>query len=94
MTVEASLGHAGGGTNGFTVYGTNFGSTLSCSVVVTNSTNGGVSFYSNSTTATGVFNFFIETTPAAGDYFYSIICTIPPGSSGHFPDVFGVKPDH
>jgi len=94
--VEASLGHAAGGTSGFTFYGNGNGLTVTCKVLVLDVSNGGASFfYSNSVTTTGTFTMFVQTTPpSGGDDFYTAICDLPQSVSNTAASIRGVKPDH
>jgi hypothetical protein len=101
--VQASLGHAEGNYNGFYVYGIGNGGTFSCTVWVL-TTDGSVNRlngpynptgYTSSTTATGVFSLFVQTSPAIGSYFYTMQCQLPPrGSSGVSSALIGVKPQN
>lgn len=88
-SIDISLGHAQGGSNGFTFSGYNYGTTLSCTVWVISSTNGPTLGYNGSTTVYGYYSFFINTTPPSGDVFYSGECSLPPNAS-----ISGVYPNH
>lgn len=99
--LDASLGFANGGTNGFHVYGRGNGGNLMCTVYCArNSGSGGYWAYSAQTSANGAFNLFIETTPPNYDslgqlekIFYTIECEIP-GTSPAIAEIYGVAPDH
>ena len=93
-TVEASLGIAQGGVNGFTIYGTPgpMGSVPACSVRVR--TLSGSSAWSASGTTSfsnGFFSTFIQTNMTPGNYFYYAVCNLPTSSA---VKIIGVKPDH
>lgn len=93
--VLASLGHAAGGTNGFTFYGQNNAGFLQCTVWVVSSYNGSSYTYSGSTSAFGPFTIVVHTTPPGGDYFYSANCALAPASfTNGVSSLFGVAPDH
>jgi hypothetical protein len=88
-TIVASLGHAGGGSNGFYVQGNNVGGTMVCTVYVYSGTSGVLYGYGGSVSASGYYNLFINTNPPTGDYFYALACQLPPGS-----EILGTFPNH
>lgn len=100
ITVEASLGHANGGVNGFDIYGavtgpTPLGTQVSCRVDVTTQSTGAIATHGTSTFLGSPqgnpvlrYNLLLITAPPSGGaYFYTMRCTLPPGTS-----IVGVRP--
>jgi hypothetical protein len=93
FTVEASLGHASGGANGFTIYGnvSRAGTVMTCSVfVIRQQDTFKLAPFTASTPAlpVGHYSLFVRATPPNGAYFYTLSCLLPAGA-----DITGVRPD-
>ena len=98
VVVEVSLGHANGGSgNNFTVFGNGNGnnSSVSCTVIVISSANGGlVETFGAAGGGAGAFSIPILTSVPSEDTFYSLSCTLPPSINGHNVGILGVVPNH
>lgn len=100
LTVDASLGFAGGGTNNFYLYFiANTGYEPTCTLNLagvgssagTNysySANGADTFHSNGST---YYDLAIFNPPSSGSFFYSVECTLAPFIAA---TILGVYPDH
>jgi hypothetical protein len=94
-TVEASLGHAQGGSNGFTVYGYNPGALVfNCWLTITPDNGASGTLVLGETTTPGYFSLYITNNQPSGNYFYSMRCDIPHVNGGVPAAIFGVRPDH
>jgi hypothetical protein len=75
--LQASLGHAQGGSNAFTVYGvSNSANTFTCQIIIQSTTTGAFqpSPSGSAGAFAGKFHFTINTNPPGGDYFYTAQC--------------------
>lgn len=92
VTVTASIGHAQGGANNFTVYGKNVsGQTLFCQVFGTNTATGAVSSASGSTTTVGSnVSFVVATNFPSVDTTYVITCVLAANTMA----IHAVVPNH
>ena len=96
--VEASLGIAQGGANGFTIYGSPgpMGTVPACSVRVKPFNSTSFTTFTGTTSFTnGFFTTSIQTNLGAGNYFYFVSCNLapspqPPGAPAR---IIGVKPN-
>ena len=91
-TTSASLGHAAGGTNGFTIFGANNGQTLTCRITSRDGQDDGFPgpTAQGSTTVAGFFSMHLVTNLVSGpDIYYTVSCDLPPGS-----EITGVTPDN
>lgn len=86
--VIASLGHGPGGANSFVVYGIGTSAPFECRLMAINAVNGAQIPTSMTSTAFGSFSMTLFINIPAGDWYYSMMCILPPGGS-----VQGVKPN-
>jgi len=96
-SVETSLGHATGGTNGFTFYGRLTSPTSVTCWVLAWDANTGVEYQYAGTWTSGNSLFIQTTPPGGGDYFYTAMCDLPAGLPPfNYPVAFiqAVIPDH
>ena len=93
--VNASLGHnGGGGTFAFHLYGLGNGATFSCTVFALNDiTDFKLLPFTSSTTQLGSFSLTFNAAVPAGNWFYSVECTIPPENSNGAASIIGIRPD-
>jgi hypothetical protein len=84
---RAGLGYndfAANQTTSWRVYQFNNGGTLTCTILLTNIDTGAKVSNSAVTTAAAYFGMPISvTTPVAGRYAISVMCTLPPVDNGH-----------
>jgi hypothetical protein len=96
VTAVASLGHAEGGENGFTVFGRGNGKPFTCTLTPMGGIGDGFLQQTSSTTsAVGFFSMFIDTNLDPFNTFYSISCDIP-GVAANTSQawIIGVAPNH